>query len=540
MSRRRLSVAQGIQPVPSEVVPIPQSVPSPGEIARRPSRRKVSARTWLAADTLAGRSVHLLGVGGSGMSGLARMLKARGASVTGTDREPSAMTEHLARLGIPVTFEHDGSGAIPAACDAVVVSAAISPDHPLYIEAVGRGLEVVLYAEALGACMAARTGVAVAGTHGKSTTTAMLGCVLTDAGLDPTVIVGATSRQLEGGCLAESFGEASGFRLGGERVPAGPLMGKPGLLVAESCEYNRSFHNYRPRVACISSVEADHLDCYATFDAVIESFRQFAANIPSAKAGGRLLIGHDNTQRAKVTAGLRCKVETIGFSPEADWVVAFEPVTRRVTLSYGRKAMGEWTNKVPGAHNAVNAATAFVLAVWAGADPARVAESLAQFAGIDRRMQFMGERTAHGGTVRVYDDYGHHPTEVETTLRALREFEAPESRGGRLICVFQPHQHSRTRHLLEEFAQSFSQADVVIVPPIYFVRDSEEERTRVSSQDLVERLRDRGGHAVHLDTFGAIVEHLENLCKPGDVVVTMGAGPVWQVAKGYVGEGTRH
>ncbi|GJQ29334.1 MAG: UDP-N-acetylmuramate--L-alanine ligase [Phycisphaerae bacterium] len=528
-TQHQLSVTPEVKTVPSGV----PGIEPRNDDRVRPVRKRTSALSWLGGASLAGRAVHLLGVGGSGMSGLARMLAARGARVTGTDREPSAMTEALLHGGIGVTYEHAGAG-LPEACDLVVASAAISPGHPLYTAAVARGVEVVLYAEALGACMAGRVGVAVAGTHGKSTTTAMLGCVLTDAGLDPTVIVGATSSQLERGCLGGPTGAGSGFRLGAATTTAGPWGGKPGILVAEACEYNRSFHHYRPKVACISSVEADHLDCYATFDAVIESFREFAAMLPTARAGGKLLIGHDNTQRARVTAGLRCKVETIGFSPEADWVVEFDPGTRRVTVVRDRAVVGTWINMVPGAHNAVNAATAFVMARWLGAERGRMEASLAAFAGIDRRMQRVGEVVVPGGAVRVYDDYGHHPTEVDTTLRALREYERPEARGGRLICVFQPHQHSRTRHLLEEFAQSFSQADVVIVPPIYFVRDSEAEKTRVSSADLVARLRERGSEAMHLDTFGAIVEHLQNLCRPGDVVVTMGAGPVWQVAREFV------
>ena len=160
---------------------------------------------------------------------------------------------------------------------------------------------------------------------------------------------------------------------------------------------------------------------------------------------------------------------------------------------------------------------------------------------MDRRCQLLGERPYPlGGVVRVYDDYGHHPTEVEATLRALRQFEALQDRGARLICVFQPHQHSRTRHLLDEFAAAFSQADVVIVPHIYFVRDSIAEKQRISAADLVDRLRSRGVHAMHLYPFEAIVEQLENLCRPGDLLVVMGAGPVYQVAQGFLKTGSPH
>jgi UDP-N-acetylmuramate--alanine ligase len=191
----------------------------------------------------------------------------------------------------------------------------------------------------------------------------------------------------------------------------------------------------------------------------------------------------------------------------------------------------------------MNAATAPTLGIMVGGDPAVLARSLSAFAGVDRRMHFLGERILPasanhpGGAVKVYDDYGHHPTEVEVTLRALRDFDRPQDRGGRLICVFQPHQHSRTRHLLEEFAQSFSSADVVIVPHIYFVRDSQEEKAKVTAQDLVDRLRARGVRAMHLYPFEAIVEQLENLAQPGDLLVVMGAGPVWQVARDYLAGG---
>lgn len=482
---------------------------------------------------VAGKHAYFIGIGGCGMSGLARMLRCRGAVVSGSDSIPSDTTQSLAAEGISIT--HDQSKAwLPDDCDLVIASAAIKLDHPQAAEAHRRGVTFLSYAEALGHCMLGWTGIAVAGTHGKSTTTAMLGAALTDAALDPTVIVGATCSQLQSGCLKPAT-EGSGFRLGSPVVPTGPWQGQPGLLVVEACEFNRSFHSYRPRIASISSVEADHLDVYGSLDAVVESFHEFAKLLPPASQGGELLIAHDGAHRREVTAGLECRVQTIGYSPAADWVVSYDQPTRTVTLAHDRKTIAKWTMVLPGAHNAMNAATALALAVIAGADPAIAAKSLASFSGIDRRMQLLGERPlSAGGSVRVYDDYGHHPTEVESTLRALRDHERPEERGGRLICVFQPHQHSRTRHLLEEFANSFSQADVVIVPHIYFVRDSQEEMHKVTASDLVDRLRTKGVRAMHLYPFEAIIEQLENLCRPNDLLVVMGAGPVWQVAKGYL------
>ncbi len=464
------------------------------------------------------------------MSGLARLFRTRGAVVRGSDREQSETTDLLAAEEIGVGFDQ---GVIPENIDLVVISAAIGADHPQVREAASRGLPVMLYADALGKCMEGCSGVSVAGTHGKSTTTAMLGCALTDAGLDPSVIVGATSRQLQRGSIHSTLNDPSiGFRLGSARIAGGARTGAPGVLVAEACEFNRSFHSHRPTIGSISSVEADHLDCYTSIDEIIDSFRRFAALIP---AHGKLFIAHDGAHRREVTAGIDCQVETIGFNPEADWVVGYEPGDRTVTVSHRREIVARWRNTTFGAHNAFNAATALAIGMELGGDPSVLAESLSRFRGVDRRMQWLGDRPlGDGRSVRVYDDYGHHPTEIDVTLRALRDAERPQDRGGRIICVFQPHQHSRTRHLLEEFAGSFSQADVVIVPDIYFVRDSEAERFKVTAADLVDRLREKGVQAMHLYPFGAIVEQLNHICKGDDLLLVMGAGPVWQVGRDYL------
>lgn len=491
---------------------------------------------------LAGKRLFFIGIGGSGMSGLAQMFAGRGAIVSGSDREASDVTSAMEKVGIKVYFDQSKQW-LPEETDCVIASAAITPEHPQMLEADRRGLEVLLYAQALGTSMLGRTGVAIAGTHGKSTTTAMLGCALTDAGLDPSVIVGATCGQLAKGTLVPRKDQtATGFRLGAAAIAAGSSKGKPGVLVAEACEYNRSFHHLHPTIACINNVEADHLDVYGTLDAVVESFRDFASLLPAAKQGGKLLIGHDGAHRREICGGLACEVQTIGFSPAADWVVGYEPSTRKVTLTHRGSLFASWINTLAGAHNASNAANAFVMAHWLGADTELVAKSLSQFTGADRRMQLMGERVVgggvgsggSGGVVRVFDDYAHHPTEIDTTLRAFRESEAPQNRGGRLVCIFQPHQHSRTRHLLEEFANSFSQADLVIVPHIYFVRDSQEEKQRVAAGDLVDRLREKGVKAMHLYPFEAIIDHLRETSRAGDVVVVMGAGDVWKIGKGYL------
>ncbi len=480
------------------------------------------ASTW----DVTGRSIYYIGIGGCGMSGLARMLRGRGANCSGSDRVASPVTDALEAEGIAINFDQDAA-VIPQDCELVIASAAVPWDHPEVLAAQERGIEVIRYARALGQSMLDRTGIAIAGTHGKSTTTAMLAHVLIACGFDPSFIVGAVCDQIGGG-----------WRVGSGTIPQGELQGKPGLLLVEACEYDRSFHNLRPTRGLITSVESDHLDVYGSLDAVIEAFAQFAQLIPPAEHGGSLLIAHDNAHRREVTAGLTCNIETIGFAPSADWVIQIQD--RQLRLSFREELVCEWSMQMPGEHNAMNAACAAALAIGVGADPTQVAQALADFRGLHRRMEFLGEREVAGrhgslGTVRVYDDYGHHPSEIEFTLRALRQHEKLNVFGGKLICVFQPHQHSRTRFFLEEFAQSFTAADVVIVPQIYFVRDSEAEKQRVSAADLVDRLRSRGVTAMHLYPFDAIVETLQSVCAPGDVLVVMGAGPVWKVAYNYMG-----
>lgn len=469
-----------------------------------------------------------VGIGGCGMSGLAREFVARGAEVSGVDAVLSDVTAALTAEGMNVGGD-DASATLPEACDVVVMSAAVSAEHPLVQHARARRIRTMTYAQALGLCMEGRTGVAIAGAHGKSTTSAMLAIALTEAGLDPSVIVGATVPQ-----MSARGGAAAGHRIGAPAIPTGARAGSPGVFIAEACEFNRSFHNLHPTLASIGVVEADHLDIYGSLDAVVEAYAQFARQIAPASEGGKLIIGHDGAHRREVTADVVCDVETIGFSPDADWRIEVAG-HREVALSFQGQLQARWTCPLPGEHNALNSAVAMALGLTLGADAEKLGAALSTFRGVHRRTEFLGERTLRSdGAIRVYDDYGHHPTEVDATLRALRAHEDLHSTGGRLICVFQPHQHSRTRFLLSEFAQSFSQADLVIVPHIYFVRDSEIEKTLISAADLVDRLRERGVAAMHVYPFDAIVEQLEHVCRAGDVLVVMGAGPVWKVARGFM------
>lgn len=472
---------------------------------------------------LAGQRLHFVGIGGCGMSGLARLAKQAGALCTGSDTIPSDVIESLRGDGFDVSLQQSAQ-TLPDNCDVMVISAAIGTDHPEVVEANRRGIDVVKYAQMLGRLMIGQTGVAIAGTHGKSTTASMLAHTLLAAQLDPSFIIGANCRQIGGGSRNSEQGS--------------------GVLIAEACEFDRSFHHLHPTHAVILNVEEDHMDIYGSIDAIVEAFGIFAHKLPDH---GSLLINHEMAHRLTITAGLTCQVKTIGFAPQADWRVELSDIPPTeitattnndgpwVCLYHEDQPVVRWHAAIPGDHMAYNAAAAAVTAHQLGAPWDAIGQAMSAFQGLDRRMQLLGQRALPGhddprDAITVIDDYGHHPTEIDTTLRALRRHHKPQ----RLICVFQPHQHSRTRFLLEQFATSFSEADIVIVPHIYFVRDSEQERHTVSAADLVDRLRQRGKQAMHVYPFAAIAEQLKIIAQPGDLIVTMGAGDVWQVARDYL------
>ena len=481
-----------------------------------------------------GGRLHFVGVGGSGMSGLAAMLAADGRRCSGEDATfaPGGGAPpdraRLERIGVAVASEEEIATTLatdpPAA---VVASAAVPPSHPTLVAARAAGVPVLAYAEALGALQRDRTSICIAGTHGKSTTTSLLGHLLVEAGLDPSVIVGARCRSFGAADPDRGLGNA---RVGAERIPHGPLAGGPGLLVAEACEYRRSFLQHHPTIALVNNVEEDHLDAYADLDEIVAAFAAFAARLPP---DGHLLVHHEAAHRERVAADLPTRVETFGASTDADWRVGLEEDGVATLDGPGGRARLRWRSPMPGVHSASNAAAAAILALRLGVSDDDVVRGLESFPGVERRMERLGRRRVRGGLVEVVDDYGHHPTECRATLEALRRWRRPR----RLVCVFQPHQHSRTRFLLDRFAESFDEADLVLVPDIHFVRDSEEERRRVSSGDLVDRLRARGIAATHLPTTPEILACLEATCDAGDLIVTMGAGPIDRVARAWLAAG---
>lgn len=470
-----------------------------GAEALRLSRRISPEHLQHWSSPFAAKRVHLIGIGGCGMSGLAGVLSRCGAIVSGSDMVSCDEFTRLEEMGAVIRIGQAPIN-IPSDCDYVVYSAAIKDHNPELAEARRRGLRCLKYAEMLGQVMRERTGIAIAGTHGKSTTTALVAYILRQAKADPTFVVGAQVRQLGGGC---GVGDGEHF-------------------VVEACEYDRSFLHLYPHFAAILNIEEDHLDCFAGLPAISEAFREFAGRVPAD--GAIIANGEDFTVRQAVQ-GLAAPVETFGLGEDVFWR-ATEIQRVRGCYSFNIQRGGQFLLRVsldnlPGRHQVDNALAATALAYHAKIAPALIAESLSTFAGAQRRLTENGEV----GGIILLDDYGHHPTEIRVTLRAVRE-HYPDRR---LWVVFQPHQHSRTRFLLEDFAKSFGHADHLLVPDIYFVRDSEAERSTINSGNLVDRVRACGVDALYLPKHGQIVNYVAKHAKPGDVVMTMGAGDVWKI-----------
>ena len=466
--------------------------------SRKDSRLELSTRR--PALRFKGKRIHLIGIGGCGMSGLARMLLDAGSIVSGSDARPNESVFDLIRRGVKVSRNQLGELLNPE-IDLVIRTAAVPDNNPEFAAASRLGLRTVKYSEMLGMVMADSLGVAVAGTHGKSTTTAMIGFALLECGVDPSIIVGGSVSQIGGSCRSG----------GGE------------IFVAEACEYDRSFHRLHPTVAIITNIEEDHLDCYKDIHDIIASFHAFAHLVPS---DGKIIAGGADEHVRQALTDVRAPIEWVGLDGDFTWntsAIGIENGCHRGQVSHRGQPVGVLELKIPGRHNLQNATMAVAACASCGVDPKCAIAAIAEFQGVDRRMTRMG--SFNGAT--IIDDYGHHPTEIRATLAALRQRYSPK----RLICVFQPHQHSRTRYLLDDFAASFTQADCTIVPDIYFVRDSETERQRISSADLVKRIQANGRQAMHVPDFSQILEHLRASAADGDLIVTMGAGNVWEIGR---------
>jgi UDP-N-acetylmuramate--alanine ligase len=437
--------------------------------------------------------VHFVGIGGAGMSGIARIMLARGTEVSGSDSGASAVLDELAALGARVHVGH--AAGLVGDADTLVVSSAIRDSNPELTEARRRGLRVLHRAAALASLMFGRRVVAVSGTHGKTTTTSMITTVLLETGAGPAYAIGAT--------LA-----ATG---------SGAAYGPGGDFVAEADESDGSFLMYAPDLAVVTNIEADHLDNYGTEQAYRASFGAFTTRI---KPGGLLVTSADDPGARDLAAQARARgvlVVTFGESPGADYRVSRVAVSGMETtlaIEAGRTGF-DLRLGVPGHHNALNAAAAFAAAVELGIEPALAARALACYRGAARRLEPKGE----AGGVRVLDTYAHHPTELAADLRAAREVAGG---AGRVIAVFQPHLYSRTRIFAAEFGAALGLADEAVVLDVYAAREDPEPG--VTGRLVADAVP--GGAAHYVAEFGDVPKVVAALAAPGDLVLTMGAGDI--------------
>ncbi len=446
--------------------------------------------------------IHFVGIGGIGMSGLAELLRAQGYTVTGSDLAEGATIERLRTLGVEVAIGHDARHV--AGAHVVVVSSAVRATNPELAEAARRGIPVIPRAEMLAEVMRLKDGIAVAGTHGKTTTTSLLAHVLQAAGLDPTIVVGG--RVIGAGAGAES--ERTGARLGG-----GPF------LVAEADESDGSFLHLAPVIAVVTNVEAEHLDHHGSLSALEDAFAAFLERLPF---WGAAVLCLDDPGVQRLLARVSRRRITYGLGAQADWV-ASEVRADGAGMAFAVRRRGETLGSValplPGRHNVANALAALAVAGEVDVPFPVAAEALAGFGGVERRFETKG--VARG--VRVVDDYGHHPSEVRATLAAARGVHA-----GRIVVVFQPHRYSRTRDLFDAFTTAFHDADRVVLTEIYAA--GEPKLPGVEAAALADAIRARGHRDVRfLADIERIPAELAPELREGDLVLTLGAGSVSRV-----------
>lgn len=443
---------------------------------------------------------HFIGIGGAGMSGIAKILTQRGARVAGSDARESESVQALRELGATVHIGHDASHLAPdASC--VVVSSAIRQDNPELAEATGRGIPVVHRSDALAALMTEHRALAVAGTHGKTTTTSMLAVSLRTLGLAPSYAIGG-DLDVPGSNADHDLGE---------------------IFVAEADESDRSFHKYAPEVAIILNVELDHHANYASLEEIYESFETFVGRV---REGGTLVVSADHPGARELTRRLRAagggpRVRTYGEAADADVrILRVTPIglTSEVTVSLDGREL-TFTVSVPGSHYAGNAVAALTAGTALGIPSDALAEALRAYTGVNRRLQPKGE----AGGVRVIDSYAHHPTEMTADLEAIRGGAA----GGRVLVLFQPHLYSRTQELGAEMGAALALADASVVLDIYPAR--EDPIPGVTSTVITDAARAAGADVTLAPSKEAAPELIAGMAKPGDLVLTMGAGDVTEL-----------
>ena len=442
---------------------------------------------------LIGKRVHFIGIGGAGMSGLARIALSHGIKVSGSDAKDSSVVIALTALGAKVSVGHKGENVDGA--DLIVFSTAISENNPERLRALELGLPIIARATALALLMSESKSIAVAGTHGKTTTSSMLTVALQATGADPSFAIGGTIT-------------ASG---------SNAHRGTGDFFVAEADESDGSFVAYHPYGAIITNIEHDHVDFFVDENAVFEAFTDFVTTIDSE--GFLIYCNDDKGSRKLGSTVTNTRTFTYGTSPDSDLVIdqiTLLPLGSSARAIWHGKVIGKLELSVPGHHNLMNAAAALAAGIVLDQAPGEMIDGLATFKGAGRRFEIKG--TVNG--IRVIDDYGHHPTEIEVTLTAARRFAGE----GRLIVVFQPHRYSRTKAFINNFATTLDLADEVIVLEIYAA--SEKPIAGISSEAIVEKMT----HGSFIPNFIDAVDAVVKSAKPGDVVITLGAGDVSSLA----------
>ena len=451
------------------------------------------------------KSIFFVGIGGARLNALAKLYTDRGYQVSGSDRQESKATLELEKRGIRVYY-NDNDPTLIDDVDMVVYSNAVGEDNPQVVTARQKGIHVLEGSELLGRLMdEVGNGIAVSGTHGKTTTTSMLAQTLTKAGLDPTVLVG---------------GELSA--IGGNH-----RTGKSPHIVVEACEFRRSFLELSPKIAIVTNMDWDHPDCFPTHEAVIEVFAEFVSSLPK---DGLLVINGDDPNCEEIIKSSPATAVTFGRSENCDIrILHVHPCSGElgsvVKIMWRERFELELHLRVPGKHNVMNAVAAMAAAEGLGVDPKTSAELLQEFLGVRRRFEIKGEVDG----IWVVDDYAHHPAAIATTLATVRNHYA-----GRIWCVFQPHTFTRTRYLFDEFAKAFGDCDILILDDIYSAR--EQDTGEISSRTLAERARSYHSDVRYIAGQDAIIEHLLEKAHPGDLIITMGAGDIWKVGEHYLDE----
>jgi len=447
------------------------------------------------------RKIHFVGIGGIGMSGIAELLSNQGFTISGSDLRESSVTEHLRAKNIRINIGHDPQNIWDA--DVVVKSSAVVNDNPEIASAIQRKIPVIRRAEMLAEIMRMSYGVCIAGTHGKTSTTSMVGTVFEAARLDPTVIVGG---------IVKNYGSNN-------------LLGSGKYIIAEADEFDRSFLSLYPCIAGITNIDADHLDCYKDIDNIKSAFTEFANKVPFF---GSVICCLDDKGVQSVIPDIKKNIFTYGFSTQAALRainIEMSNFETSYTAILNNQELGQIHLKVPGKHNVLNSLLAVSVGLELQIPFSAIQTGLAGYNGVFRRFEFKG----NVNDITLYDDYCHHPTEIIATLNAIKE-----NTDRRIIAVFQPHLYSRTRDFYDEFGRSFFQSDILLVTPIFPAR--EKPIPGISGKMIADAAIQSGHRHVHyIESNDEIVKSMKSHCQPGDIIVTMGAGDIYQYGEEFLG-----